>query len=729
MRRAVAAGALALVVLSIAALGDLPASATTSAAPTRSGTHVGRVLVLSLPTVEWADLERVHTPNLHRLLAGAAVGSLATNGVLTPSPLGDGYVTLGASAPATADRLVVGQGFGADEEFGTDTAGRAFETRTGVPATSGLVYLPIASVTDTNAAENYDAKVGALGDALARAGVSRAVIANGDGSDPSTPERLYPSYRRAAVSALMTSTGKVPDGKVDRELLMDDSSAPFGVRLDNTAVVSSFDDAWRATRSVVLVEGSDLVRADIEGQLSSEHAREKLRDRALRHTDRLVGRLMQHVDLARDAVIVVAPAAPEPDTALTVAAVRAPGFGSGLLRSSTTGRDGYVNLVDVAPTVLDVLGIDRPDTMQGQPMDSVSSDATVAQRVSDLSAANIDSIFRDAQADTAAGIVFGIGVVLAIATAGLVDRVARSRAYLAFGALWLLGFLVATYLAGPFHFGRHGGAGAYWAFVVGVATVLAVVARLAGWRLGKPVDALLVALGLLVAVHLIDLITGAHLELDTVFGYSATFDVRVGGISGWAFGQLTAAAMLFAGLLAWRVPSRAGQRIAIAVLVVSVLVIGAPFFGNDFGGSVVAAVAFGILAWRLAGRPLRAVSTTAAIVVFLALAVVVGVVRSDRGNALTDAGRAARQNVPVFEHSVLVGMVFVVALLLAYLWYVRPQSLRGVVSVIPTVPPTMLAFAIVALLGVVLNDPGVSIPGMMAVVLESSVVHLSARRP
>ena len=153
------------------------------------------MLVISLPAVEWSDLERVDTPNLHRLLSGSAVGSLATNGIMTPTPLGDGYVTIGASAPATADRMTVGQGFGADEELGADTAGRTFTTRTGVPATSGLVYLPITGVTEINAAEGRDAKVGALGDTLRPRRRVRAVIANGDGSDPSTPERLYPSYR------------------------------------------------------------------------------------------------------------------------------------------------------------------------------------------------------------------------------------------------------------------------------------------------------------------------------------------------------------------------------------------------------------------------------------------------------------------------------------------------------------------------------------------------------
>ena len=557
------------------------------------------------------------------------------------------------------------------------------------------------------------------------------MIANGDGSDPSTPERLYPSYRREAVSALMTRAGKVPGGKVDRELLVDDSTAPFGVRLDDDAVVAAFDDAWgeRGTSRVVLVEGSDLVRADVEGQFSSVSARQKMHDRALRDTDRMIGKLMRHVDLARDAVIVVGPSAPEPDVALTVAAVRAPGFGSGLLKSPTTGRAGYVNIIDVAPTVLDLLGIDIPDAMHGRTMESVSSDAAVATRISKLADGNQDSLFRDDQAGIAEGIVFAVGLLLALATGGLLGRAARARGILAFGALWLLGFLVATFLAGPFHFARNGGAAAYWGFVVGVAVVLALVAWLVGRRLGHPADAMLVALGMLLVLHLVDLVAGANLELNTVFGYSATFDVRVGGVSGWAFAQLTAAAMMFAGLVVWRSPSPAGRRIAYTVLALSVLVIGAPFFGNDFEGMVVAVIAFGVLAWCIAGRPVRAVAATAAIVGFLVVAVVVGVVAGGRGDALGDATRTVNQNVPLFQHSVLVGMVFVVGFLLAYLWYVRPRSFRDLVAAIPTARPTMLAFLIVAVLGIVLNDPGVSIPGMMAVVLESAVVHLSAHPP
>ena len=60
------------------------------------------------------------------------------------------------------------------------------------------------------------------------------------------------------------------------------------------------------------------------------------------------------------------------------------------------------------------------------------------------------------------GVVLGVAIALALGDAWWSTGGARAARWavglLAFGALWLLGFLDATYLAGPFHFGRHGGA-------------------------------------------------------------------------------------------------------------------------------------------------------------------------------------------------------------------------------------------------------------------------------
>ena len=77
-----------------------------------SGARVSRVLVISLPNVEWSDIEHARLPNLERLFSESAIGGLITNGVDRPSPIGSSYVTFGAGTRATASNLTAGQGFG-----------------------------------------------------------------------------------------------------------------------------------------------------------------------------------------------------------------------------------------------------------------------------------------------------------------------------------------------------------------------------------------------------------------------------------------------------------------------------------------------------------------------------------------------------------------------------------------------------------------------------------------
>ena len=185
-------------------------------------------------------------------------------------------------------------------------------------------------------------------------------------------------FRREAVASLMSSDGTVPAGAVSKALLRDDPSAAFGVRLDEDAVADAFDDVWKP-KSVVVVELSDLVRADAYRDLASSDERKVLFDRALRASDALVGRLLQSVDASRDAVVVVGPAAPSGGGVLTVAAVRAPGVSPGLLRSGTTQRTGYVQLMDMGPTVLDLVGVERPDTMRGRAVEVGDTDPSASE--------------------------------------------------------------------------------------------------------------------------------------------------------------------------------------------------------------------------------------------------------------------------------------------------------------------------------------------------------------
>jgi hypothetical protein len=735
-----AASSLAVAIVALVGLTALAGPASAATPKNR------RVLIVSLPNTEWADFEPASTPNLDKLFASSAVGAMVTNGVDRPTPPPSGYVTMGAGARAVGIGSTGNQGFGVDEDFGRDRAGVVFTTRTGIPAGNGLVYMPITETVEANDAELYGAEPGLLGDELATAGISRAVITNGDGTDPSTPDTRSTPWRRAAVAALMTSAGKVPGGRVDDGLLRQDAAAPFGVRLDPDRVERAFTDAWQPG-SVVLVEGSDLVRADIQARFASDEQAVKLRARALEQTDRIVGRILDHVE-PDDLVMVVGPAPPQERDALSVAAVRGPGFDPGLLRSTTTQRNGFVNLTDVAPTILTYFGLDRPDAMEGRRMETGESGGTLAERREFLVNVNEDGLFRDGLIGASMGVVMGVAIGLALMSIAL-DRWTRLRArwslgVLVFIALWLFGFLDATYLAGPLHFERNGGMAAYWAFVLVVAAVIAGACMVATRR--RPMLAVMAGLGIVVALHVIDLVTGAHLEWNTVFGYSPTIGIRFVGQGNVTFAQLTAAAVLFAGLLAWQVPTKRGVRVAVALLAVTVIVMGAPFWGNDFGGAVAAAPGFALLAWLLLGHELHRRTVWVLAGVLVAAGLVVGVVdllrpsdqRTHVGKFFEKAGtdfssatlvlrRKASENLSTLGHSLLIGCLIALAVLAVYLWFVRPRSLRTLFARVATARITALSLAVVAVLGFALNDSGITIPGMMAAVAEATVVILLAR--
>ena len=263
-----------------------------------------RVLVVSTPTVGWSLINDADTPNLWRLLRGSATGNLTAR-TLGRSDLASGYLTLGAGTRVAAPRSPIdGAGMEPTERYGEVTAGDAFALNTGRDVAGGVVQVGIEPILASNAEEEIDAVIGALGNNLARHRYSRAVISNGDGSYPDQPDLM----KRYAVNALMDGEGVVPAGAVGSGLLEEHATAPFGLRYDNDAVVAAFREAWEP-RSVVLVEASDLVRADAFGLIATpEQAAVALRD-AVRRTDELVGDLLAEVDLRRDAVMLVSPTA------------------------------------------------------------------------------------------------------------------------------------------------------------------------------------------------------------------------------------------------------------------------------------------------------------------------------------------------------------------------------------------------------------------------------------
>jgi hypothetical protein len=729
-------------------VGDLPSAAGTArgdvraAPPAPASDRVGRILVLSLPSVTWADLEAADAPNLDRLFGASALANLLTRAGGKRFSLGNGYATIGAGTRAVAPDRVAGEGYNASEEVEGGTAAEVFARRTGLHVDHGLVQLGVEDIIRANDEALYDASVGALADTLASNALGRAVIGNADGVEAGTVDAGVPEVQRPAVVGLMGLDGTVPGGRVDAGLLQRAPRAPFGVLLSPAAVERAFATAWKEP-GVVLVEASDLLRADDYRAFADHDTARRHRNRAIAHTDEIVGRLLDHVDPARDAVVVTAPLSSRASGGLAVTSIRAPGVEPGLLRSGTTRRAGFVDIVDVAPTLLSMLGVERPDSMEGRIM-SVGGPSADAGRVDGLIQSSRNSVFRDKHQGAVALVLVLICALLALGAALALSRFRRALVVVESGALAVLGFLLATYLAGPLHFVDHG-PGAYWFFLFGFAVVFAAVCTLVGRR--SFCDALITALGLTVFVHVVDLVTGARLELNTVFGYSATVGIRVAGQGNLTFSILSAATLLFAGLVAWRLEGRVGRAVAITVLAVVILVMMAPMFGQDFGASA-AAPGFVLLAWLLLGRKIRWRTIAALVGVLVVSALAIGFVdllrpsderthvgrffeqvgRDGLGGLLLVVRRKAGENLASFGHTVFVWMIPVaIGFAVIYLLVAKPGVVAGLVRRVTTFKATMLAVCVTAVLGFLLNDSGVAIPAMMAVIVECAVVFLVAR--
>jgi hypothetical protein len=727
---------IAMTVCALCGALALPAAAATSSTPEPP---IGRVLIVSLPGISWPDLEQAPVPHLRRLLDQSAIGALVTR-MGGRQSAGVGYLAIGAGSRALSDELLVGQAFEPDEMYGGTRAADVFAQRTGLHVDHGLLHLGAEALSAENASGRFDPRLGALGDALAAAGWRRAVIANGDGAQPVVDAKIAP-YQRSAVAALMTSDGVVPEGEIGRELLVDDHRAPFGLRLDDEAVLRAFDTAWQP-RSVVLVEASDLLRADLYGEFTTSEQLRTAKTRALARTDALVGQLVGRLS-PNDAVVVLGPT-PGRSGGLATMALRAPGVEPGLLRSASSRRNGVVFATDVAPTILHLLGIAKPARMEGSVM-QVHTVADPTSRVGTLASLSRDSVLRDTHNLPVSIVTVVLGGVLAAGTALALWRFPRRRELVELASLAVLGFLAATYVAGPLHVLRHGN-NAYWAFLFAFGCAFAVICKLLGR--GRPYAPLIIALAATVALHVADLLTGARLEFNTVFGYTATVGIRTAGESNLTFAQVGAAVVLVVALAIWRAPTRSVVYAAVATLALTVAVMVAPQFGDDFGAALAAFPAFALLAWLLLGHRVRIRTVVLLAVGLVTAALVVGFVdllrppndRTHIGRFFSQVGREgvgglvkvlhrkADTNFASFSTARLMWLVPIVALFVTYLCLSKRTRLTQMVRETPVFGQALAAFLVLMLLGYALNDSGIAIPALMALELECVVAYVALRQ-
>ena len=681
------------------------------------GSDCPRSVLVALPGVRWEDVRPGSSPALLEAARRGAAGSVSVRTNTSRTSYASGFATVGAGARVDAVRSAGGP-------VGTRSGAGIFTRNVAVSGVPEMLELA------------EDAGYGARPGALAAAVPAEAEVVAIGNSDAGNPVPIPVGSGRYALLAAMHPDGIVDLAATGPELLEEDPSAPFGVRTDVEALLSAVDDVLAVGCSQIVIDPGDLVRADRLAAATGEPQPEAHRA-ALAAADRIVAHLLERLDPRRDQLLIVSPTSPAwlPAAHLGVAVAVGPGFRAGeTLVSASTRRAGIVTLPDVAPTILDHLGVERPASMTGRRWVGVEARGDpVAAAV----ALNDETVFVDAVKSpiNTAFVVFQIAVyVLAFALLTWRERRGKRTGTmlgrnLELAGLGIVAFPLATFLAGIVEAHRIGAPG-YVALLLALDAALVAVASMTT-RL--PLDRLLVLASLTLLVIAADLVSGSRLQMNTVFGYSPVVAGRFSGAGNIAFSVLGATAVVTASLVVHRYHRRPALG-GIALLFAAVVVIdGAPQFGSDVGGVIALVPGFAITWLLLAGirpsaRAVAAAVAAAAVAlgVFLAvdvsrppedrthLAQLFERAREDGGGVLVDTvRRKAAANVRVFRSSIYTFFVPPALAIMAWLVLQPRGRWQRLAEVYPRVRAGLIGGLLVAVLGFAVNDSGIVIPAVV----------------
>ncbi len=640
-----------------------------------------RVIVVGVPGLAWEHVTTGRMPTLADLASRGSVASLSVRAASAVTRRYDGWVTLSAGNRARARTSAKGEKVDLPPE-GQET----FPEPLLLP--DGSSRDPAVGLIQTNNDRlSFDTELGALGAALHDAGLRTAAFGRG---------------------ALL-------------------GAADYGGLVD--VVASTAVDALRSSADVVLVESLDVYESlvhleSVDGLVASAVTSQRPGDLLL-----VLG--VSHGRLE--------------DPRLQVAIAVGGDFGGGRLRSASTRRSGFVQLIDAAPTVLDHLAVGVPSAMVGQRF----------QRVGGRASADLGRLVDDDRAASAQRryvppffflLVLAQVLLYGYAWWALRRRAAEARyairsvtrqASLAFAAV-----PAATYLANLVPWWRHGLG--YLLGVVGV--VVAAITLVASWgpwrgRILGPPGAVAGITALVIAA---DLITGARLQLSSLAGYSPIVAGRFAGVGNVAFAVFATSALLATAALCDGRSRRTTLLVVAAIGLGAVMVDGNPSWGSDFGGVIALVPGFAVLGLQLTGR--RVSWRTAIVIGAGAVALVAAFALFDYsrppdarshlgrfvaqirdGGATTIVRRKAQANVRLLTHSVLTLVVPIATAFLAFVLLKPWGGLRRALVRTPALRAGLVSVLVMAGVGFAANDSGVAVPALALTLAVPIALTVSVR--
>ncbi len=654
------------------------------------------LVVIGLGGVSWDDVTASDTPVLWGMLRDGSAASVSVKALhLTTCPT-DGWATLGA-----------GEAAGVASTSARPPCSPLPEV-TG-SAQAGWQVAGFDAIARSSADGPYDAHLGLLGDSFARAGTCVQAVGPG------------------AALAAATSNGRVA------------RYAPFSV----TTLTADL-----AQCPVSLV--------DVGALVTSEPDRVKQVERL----NALERRITQVVDAAPDGadIVVVGLSDRDRQERLRILTASGPHYPPGLLASASTRMTGIAQLSDVTATVLARGGAHPVQEIGGRALSVIpssdNSEATAASKLTLLT--DLDTKVDAKQVIEVPFLVLWLGVALVLfVVVGVAWHRTRPWAVLPTRlrlARWAadLGLVcaampAATFLANLVPWWRVTEVtwllvAVFTALVLAISVVLAIIAARGPW--GSSALGPVAALSAITAgVIGVDLITGSHLQIGSIFGLQPLVGGRFYGMGNVAFALYGAGVLILAASLGHALRRRGAPRLAVVVVaVISVVALAVdvlPAWGADFGGPLALVPALGILLISVAR--LRMSVRNLAVVASAAVAVVAVVSyldwlrppaqRAHPGRfvqSLIDGGAwpiISRKFLANIELGLEMPILFavVVAALIPFILIVLRPGLFGtgafarLCAEAPLVRVGLIGLVVMVVIGFLTNDSGIAIPPVAAI--------------
>lgn len=531
------------------------------------------IIILTIDKADSFELFECELPSIKKFLLESACGMMNIRTGAGYYNSESGYLSLGSGNRSFAP-LAKGGAYKPEESLASVKASSFWRWTTGKEIKKSNLIIPeIGWIQNRAAAVEYSIQPGLLGDFFRYHGWKTFLIGHQD---------TVIETSRPSGFTIMDQEGLIDGGLVGSEINRIDHSFPYRHRFDSQQVLSEISRILKPG-NLVLIEFGDFARLDQFREEMLPAVYLELKQEIWNELDRFLEKFTQQNAGVKYRLLMLSPSlsGEKKSSMLAPIIIKGPGFSSGLLTSGTTNWDGLVANTDVLPTLIQLAKLPVNHIFLGRAARSVPTN----QHLERLLSLNYKlNKINNSQRSLLDWYLWVISMGWIAAALGIALKKKLLKGFILITVVVVpLALLILPLL--PVVFWVEGGM-----LLITLALILILMKI-------NPTDKRFFILSLcLWSGIILDQLTGWNLIRFSALGYSAVGGSRYYGIGNEYMGIFLAVSLVLAHLVTkffkcrWPV---------LVVLTLSMLTLGWPQLGINFGGTLAAIVGFSFYGAKL----------------------------------------------------------------------------------------------------------------------------------